>query len=253
MASGIDFGAGLTREQQGAIDKQYTEKRRNERLGTTEKGKEKDTIDVAKLPGGKTQGQQPFVPGKHTEQFLKNAPPPPPKQADVEKELKEKARLLRIYAAYYESDETCPYLPKRMELSVRNSLAEIKVTLDNVRAALNGANADGTIRKMYPTLVELIVKALEHLGLLETLGLTGAQGVGNALQQAMDTPMLQTEMTEMSIELQDWFSASWQTRIMIKTYIFTKAYASAQTARMRPAPSMSAAAAADLGVPEDQK
>lgn len=249
--SNLDFGISLTRDQQAAIDKDYANAKRNERLGND--GKEKESINVKKLPGAKSAAAPPtpgFTPGPATQKFLAA---PIQKQADVEKELKEKARLLRIYAAYYESDETCPYLPKRVELSVRNSLAEIKVTLDNVRAALNGANADSTIRKMYPTLVELIVKALEHLGLLETLGLTGAQGVGNALQQAMDTPMLQTEMTEMSIELQDWFSASWQTRIMIKTYIFTKAYASAQTARMRPAPSMSAAAAADLGVPEDQK
>lgn len=240
----MDFGAGLTRDQQGAIDKQYAEKRRNERLGATEKGKEKaDTIDVTKLPGGKTQGQKPFVPGKAAE-FL----PPPTKQADVEKELKEKAKLLRIYAAYYESDETAPYLPKRLDLSVRNSLPEIKIALDNVRAALNGANSDSTIRKLYPTLVDLIVTALAQFGLLESVGLQGAVGVGDALRQAMDTPGFQTELTEMSIELQDWFSASWQTRIFIKTYLFAKAYAAANVARTKPAPAMTPAAAAALDV-----
>ena len=245
----MDFGAGLTRDQQGAIDKQYAEKRRNERLGATEKGKEKaDTIDVTKLPGGKTQGQTPFMPGKQTQEFLKNAPPPPQKQADIEKELKEKAKLLRIYAAYYESDETAPYLPKRLDLSVRNSLPEIKIALDNVRAALNGANSDSTIRKLYPTLVELIVTALAQFGLLESVGLQGAVGVGDALRQAIDTPGFQPELTEMAIELQDWRSASWQTRIFIKTYLFAKAYAAANVARTKPAPAMTPAAAAALDV-----
>lgn len=245
----IDFGAGLTRDQQAAIDKQYAEKRRNERLGNTgDKGKEKDdTIDVSKLPGGKTQGQKPFMPGKAAQDFLKNAPPPPPKQADIEKELKEKARLLRIYVAYYESDETAPYLPKRLDLSVRNSLPEIKIALDNVRSALNGANSDSTIRKLYPSLVELITAALTELGILATIGIEGnTKGVGAALTQAMDSPMLQTEMAEMSIELQDWFSASWYTRLFIKTFLFTKAYAAANAARTKPAPAMTPAQAAAL-------
>ena len=78
------------------------------------------------------------------------------------------------------------------------------------------------------------------------MGLEGAEGAGSALKMAMNTPMMQTELTEMEIELEDWFSASWYTRLGVKTYMFVKAYSEENKNRSKPPPNLSPAAAAAM-------
>lgn len=230
------FGLSLTADKQAAIDAAWAKGKRDQRLGVdpTAKGKEK------------ADAPPPFKVDKVVKEGLLK--PRPPTEKELEAEVKKKAGLIRIYNAYYQREETRPYLPKQVQLTPSMPLSAIQGALYGVRQAMNSANSAETIRRMYPTLVELIITALKAAGLLEQMGLEGAEGAGNALKLAMNTPMMQTELTEMEIELEDLFSASWYTRILVKTWLFVKAYAEENKNRTRAAPPLSPAAAAAMGV-----
>lgn len=247
----LPYGTDLTRDKQAEIDKQYAEARRNERLGASgadPKGKGKANVDLTKVPGAKAQKEaaEVFVLPKPAQEFLKNPQPPPASKAQQEAEQKQKMGLLRIYNEYYAREATAAHLPPFIKFTLQNSLADIQAGLYGVRQSLNSANSDAAILKMYPSAVDLIIKLLSHFDLLETMGLEGVEGCGDALSIYMGTPAMQTEVTEMQIELQGWFSASWQMRLLLKTFVFMKAFAKAKHAATRPAPPMSAATAAAL-------
>lgn len=250
----LNYGTDITRDKQAEIDKHYAETRRTERLtaaGIDPKGKGKaaSNIDTTKLPGAKAQAQakEVFVPpNKEAAAWLKDPTPPPPSKAQQEAELKQKMGLIRIYNEYYAREATAVHLPPPLKLSLQSSLTEIQAALYQVRQSLNSANSDAAILKMYPTAVDLLIKLLVQFDLLETLGLEGVEGCGQALEVYMGSPAMQTEITEMQIELQGWFSASWHSRLALKTFMFMKAFAAAKKAATRPAPPMSAATAAAL-------
>lgn len=236
----MNFGANLTAENQAKIDKAWAEKKRDERLGKTDAPKK----DEKKEP-------PPFKFDRVDAEALKNAKAP--SQKDKDNDMKKKTRLIRIYNNYYAHDETAQYLPKPVQLTFAMPVEQIQGHLDGVRACLNSANSAATITKMYPTLVELLIKLLDTSGLLETVGLPGAQGAGLALTAAMNQPMMQTELTEMQIELEDWFSASWHMRLAVKTYMFVKAFSDMQAARNIKATNLSANAAKAMGLGSESK
>lgn len=237
----LDFGIGdITADKQTSIDRAYREKTRHQRLGT----------EAPKPTAPGTRASAPKTTPKLTKTDVK-AMTAQAAAKEHQAQGARKASLLRIYENYYARPEFKNLLPRKAVLTPEHSLKQIEEHLSNVRHALNAKNAGVTIRKLYPSLVELIIKLLGHAGALEAVGLEGAQGAGEALAPMMESPMMQTEVAEMEIELQDWFASGWQMRIAVKTYMFMRAYAQANNVRNKTT-ELSAAAAAALNIPQPQ-
>jgi hypothetical protein len=138
--------------------------------------------------------------------------------------LARKAALLRIYTAYHSRELFKDLIPPKMKITLNNSEAEIQTALDGVRHSLNAAGAGATIRKIYPSLVVAIIQALAKAGLLEQVGLAGTEHCGPDLERMLNSPVMGTEVAEMEIELESWFSSAWYVRLTVKTYMLLKAY-----------------------------
>lgn len=254
MAS-LDFGADIDSSRQTEVDRKYAEEKRLHRLG---KEKEKAIPDPHKQVD--FTGLPTYVPppkpaakvtlDKQTREMLKTGPPQAKAQKEIDAAAKAKVTAVRIYNNYYQREETRPLLPPRVNISVTSSDEAIATALASVRGALNAAKACETIRGGFPTAVMLLVRLLDYLGLLETLQIPNAAAAGPGLAAALRSPMMQTELTELEIELEPYFTTGLSMRLLIKVYMAIKVASEGAVARQTtvPAASMSAATLAALGL-----
>lgn len=158
------------------------------------------------------------------------------KPVDPKKEGAQKARLLSIYEGYYKRDELKKYLPKKLNITLATSVADMQAALAQVRQTMNALNAGANMRKVIPNIVDLAIRLLAKFDMLEQVGLKNAQGVDKALARALDSPVMQTEMAEMEVEYGHWFTAGVEMRFLVKIWMFMKAYSDAKESASRPVP-----------------
>lgn len=157
------------------------------------------------------------------------------KPVDPKKEGAQKARLLSIYEGYYKREELKKYLPKKLNITLATSVADMQAALAQVRQTMNALNAGANMRKVIPNIVDLAIRLLAKFDMLEQVGLKNAQGVDKALARALDSPVMQTEMAEMEVEYGHWFTAGVEMRFLVKIWMFMKAYSDAKESAGRPA------------------
>lgn len=166
------------------------------------------------------------------------------KPKDAKAEGAQKARLLAIHEGYYKRAELKNFLPKKVNLTLSSSVTDMQAALAQVRQTMNAMNAGENMRKVVPKIVDLAISLLEKFNMLEQVGLKNAKGVDRALARALDSPVMQTEMSEMEVEYGHYFSAGVEVRFAIKIWLFIKAYSDAKDSAARPAGPRAAAAAA---------
>jgi hypothetical protein len=245
--SGLGFGTGINADDQAKIDAKWLADKKGKGKAAAPPPDPNAPIDMSKIPGARFAAAPPAPKtlklDADTRKKLAAAKP----EAAADKEAKRKASLLRIHENYYHRKETAPYLPKKVALSMSSSVQQISDALAAVRCSLNAANAADNIRRTFPTIVAILIKALQAAGALEMLQLTNLEpSDAKALGMAMQQQAMQTEATEMEIELEDWFASSWHIRLAVKTYMFLQALSVSKGARGKPAGAFSPASASAL-------
>lgn len=229
----INFGTGLDSSKQDEMDRQYRESQKAAK-STKSADDPNNVFANASAPlkravgGSATPKQQP--PPKLTKEestmLVKG-------RVSVEDAAKTKVALLHTYEAYHRKEALKPYLPRKLALTAQSSEIDIRTALDSCRQALNTGAAAENVRKLYPQMVDMIIEVLAYAGVLEHLQIPNARGAGEAIKDAMDSSLMDTEMAEMEVELENWFAQPWYTRLLYKTYVFVKAHSDGKNAEKK--------------------
>lgn len=224
----VSFGTGLDSAKQDEMDRQYREAAKSAKA--TKSADDPNNVFANAAPSLKRavakQMPQPApkLDKKESELLVKG-------RRTVEDEVKTKVALLHTYEAYHRKEALKPYLPRKLPLTAQSSEVDIRSALDSCRQSLNTGAAAEHIRDMYPQLVDLVIQVLAYAGLLEHLQIPHAHGAGEAIKDAMNSSLLDTEIAEMEVELENWFAQPWYTRLLYKTYVQVKAHSDGKVSK----------------------
>lgn len=125
-------------------------------------------------------------------------------QKKDEEDAKKKMAKLRKIRRYHE--EFVANLGPAPKLTVRNHMLEIDAALDNCRHTMASKNAAKQIRQMPIYAAQGVEWAVQHG--YDPLGWgSDVKGLGATMAHATQSGEMETSLTEMCIELEDWVSA----------------------------------------------
>jgi hypothetical protein len=238
----LSFATDLDAGKQDELDRKFYEQKK-QKASAKSAADPKNVYAEASPALRRAVGPPPKLDKKESELLVRG-------RVNVEAEAKVKVQLLHTYEAYYSKEELKGMLPKKLALTVHHKSEDILAALNAVRMSLNTHGSVEHIRSIYPKLVEMVIKLLAVTGMLEQMGLEHAAGAGEALGRTLRDPVasqcMQTELAEMEVELRMWFAQPWYSRMVMKTYLFVKAYSDGEAMKHKRASPAAQAAAASL-------
>ena len=167
-------------------------------------------------------------------------------QKRVETEVKQKVLLCKMIAEYKERfPQDLAHVP---HCRPNQSLADLKVHLSDCRQSLASAGAETQIRQLLP----LTCKGLEWVTMEHGINPMDLElhGFGHMMSDPDVLESLEPEITEMVVELRQYFQSPWYLRLGVKMAALTLAYSERKKAsgshQQKKVPEEVAKSAADL-------